>query len=249
MAGTGASSYNGFAISRTLDAAECYNGVVPTSGGNIFIRPDSYGGYGGNNVQVGAPNAAGNRFAGLFVRGLDIGEGGTLTTTDAETGRGIAMVGATPKWAAAQASAVSDHYPRGGILIGIRGDGAETASDARRIQVINESNNGRIDIYAQPNIANGNNSTINIIQGKSAASSPNAGIRIAGSSLVEIASADSNVTIQAQAAGSSFAVNVGSEATPQILVTKTTTTIRNLYSDIISTSSVAATGKISELSL
>ena len=212
MAGTGASSYNGFAISRTLDAAECYNGVVPTSGGNIFIRPDSYGGYGGNNVQVGAPNAAGNRFAGLFVRGLDIGEGGTLTTTDAETGRGIAMVGATPKWAAAQSTSVSDNYPRGGILIGIRGDGAETLSDSRRIQIINESKFGRVEILAQPGTAGVTDSTINIIQGRGVNTSANPGIMIAGARQLDLMSTTENVTIQAQAAGSSFAVNVGSEA-------------------------------------
>lgn len=245
----GASGWQGLYLSKTSAPNDCFRGFNPTQGSNIIVRPQQSTTYDGNCTQLGAPQAAQMRFAGLFVRGLDIGEGGSLTTTNAENGRGIAMVGATPKWAAAQASAFSDHYPRGGILIGIRGDGAETSSDARRIQVINESNNGRIDIYAQPNIANGNNSTINIIQGNGASGSPNPGIRIAGSGLVEIASANSNVTVQAQAAGSSFAVNVGSEAQPQILVTKTTTTIRNLYSDVISTSSVTATGAISGLSL
>lgn len=245
----GTSGWQGLYLDKTSAPNDCFRGFNPTQGSNIIVRPQQSTTYDGNCTQLGAPQAAQLRFAGLFVRGLDIGEGGSLTTTSAENGRGIAMVGATPKWAAAQASAVSDHYPRGGILIGIRGDGAETSSDARRIQILNESNNGRIDIYAQPNVANGNTSTINIIQGKGASGSPNPGIRIAGSGLVEIASANSNVTVQAQAAGSSFAVNVGSEATPQILVTKTTTTIRKLYSDIISTSSVAATGEISGLSL
>lgn len=218
--------YAGFGMSKITNAADNYNGELPTTGKNLMLVPTTVDMR--RSIQIGSGNGAQMRFAGLFVRGLDIGEGGSLTTTGAETGRGIAIVGATPKWAAAQASAVSDHYPRGGILIGIRGDGAETSSDARRIQILNESNNGRIDIYAQPNVANGNTSTINIIQGKGASGSPNPGIRIAGSGLVEIASANSNVTVQAQAEGSSFAVNVGSEATPQILVTKTTTTIRNL---------------------
>lgn len=224
----GTSGWQGLYLSKTSAPNDCFRGFNPTQGSNIIVRPQQSTTYDGNCTQLGAPQAAQMRFAGLFVRGLDIGEGGSLTTTSAENGRGIAMVGATPKWAAAQASAVSDHYPRGGILIGIRGDGAETSSDARRIQILNESNNGRIDIYAQPNVANGNTSTINIIQGKGASGSPNPGIRIAGSGLVEIASANSNVTVQAQAAGSSFAVNVGSEVQPQILVTKTTTTIRNL---------------------
>lgn len=224
----GASGWQGLYLSKTSAPNDCFRGFNPTQGSNIIVRPQQATTYDGNCTQLGAPQAAQLRFAGLFVRGLDIGEGGSLTTTGAETGRGIAIVGATPKWAAAQISSVSDHYPRGGILIGIRGDGAETSSDARRIQILNESNNGRIDIYAQPNVANGNTSTINIIQGKGASGSPNPGIRIAGSGIVEIASANSNVTVQAQAAGSSFAVNVGSEAQPQILVTKTTTTIRNL---------------------
>ena len=218
--------YAGFGMSKITNAADNYNGALPTTGKNLMLVPTTVDM--GRSIQIGSGNGAQKRWAGLFVRGLDIGEGGSLTTTSAENGRGIAMVGATPKWAAAQSSAVSDNYPRGGILIGIRGDGAETSSDARRIQILNESNNGRIDIYAQPNVANGNTSTINIIQGKGASGSPNPGIRIAGSGLVEIASANSNVTVQAQAAGSSFAVNVGSEAQPQILVTKTTTTIRNL---------------------
>lgn len=244
----GTSGWQGLYLSKTSAPNDCFRGFNPTQGSNIIVRPQQSTTYDGNCTQLGAPQAAQMRFAGLFVRGLDIGEGGSLTTTNAENGRGIAMVGATPKWAAAQSSAVSDHYPRGGILIGIRGDGAETSSDARRIQVINESNNGRIDIYAQPNIANGNNSTINIIQGKSAASSPNAGIRIAGSSLVEIASVDSNVTIQAQAAGSSFAVNVGSEAQPQILVTKTTTTIRNLQLGNVAATLQGNTGNVASFS-
>lgn len=244
----GAGSRSGIQLSKTSAPNDCFRGFNPTQGSNIIVRPQQPTTYDGNCTQLGAPQEAQMRFAGLFVRGLDIGEGGSLTTTDAENGRGIAMVGATPKWAAAQSSAVSDNYPRGGILIGIRGDGAETSSDARRIQVINESNNGRIDIYAQPNIANGNNSTINIIQGKSAASSPNAGIRIAGSSLVEIASANSNVTIQAQAAGSSFAVNVGSEAQPQILVTKTTTTIRNLQLGNVAATLQGNTGNVASFS-
>ena len=86
------------------------------------------------------------------MRGLDVGEGGSLTVAGAAVNRGIALVGATPKWAAAQSTSVSDNYPRGGILIGIRGDGAETNGDARRIQVINESKFGQIDILAQPTL-------------------------------------------------------------------------------------------------
>ena len=86
------------------------------------------------------------------MRGLDVGEGGSLTVAGAAVNRGIALVGATPKWAAAQSTSVSYNYPRGGILIGIRGDGAETNGDARRIQVINESKFGQIDILAQPTL-------------------------------------------------------------------------------------------------
>ena len=186
LAGTGASSHNGFAISRTLDAAQCYNGIAPTSGGNIFIRPNVHGGYNGNNVQIGAPNAAGTRFAGLFVRGLDVGEGGSLTVDGAAVNRGIALVGATPKWAAAQSTSVSDNYPRGGILIGIRGDGAETNGDARRIQVINESKFGQIDILAQPTLQAVNDSIINIIQGKTSVASTANGIYIRASTKVEV---------------------------------------------------------------
>lgn len=244
----GTSGWQGLYLSKTSAPNDCFRGFNPTQGSNIIVRPQQSTTYDGNCTQLGAPQAAQMRFAGLFVRGLDIGEGGSLTTTSAENGRGIAMVGATPKWAAAQASAVSDHYPRGGILIGIRGDGAETSSDARRIQILNESNNGRIDIYAQPNVANGNTSTINIIQGNGASGSPNPGIRIAGSGLVEIASANSNVTVQAQAAGSSFAVNVGSEATPQILVTKTTTTIRNLQLGNVAATLQGNTGNVASFS-
>ena len=105
------------------------------------------------------------------MRGLDVGEGGSLTVAGAAVNRGIALVGATPKWAAAQSTSVSDNYPRGGILIGIRGDGDETNSDSRHVQIINESKFGRVDLLAQPNTAYVNDSTINIIQGKGATSS------------------------------------------------------------------------------
>ena len=88
---------------RTSTPNDCFKGGNPATGSNIILGPYGSGsGYTGNNVQLGAPSSASLRFAGLFVRGLDVGEGGTLTTTDAETGRGIAMVGSTPKWAAAQ---------------------------------------------------------------------------------------------------------------------------------------------------
>ena len=70
-----------------------FRGVAPAFGGNTLIRPGSHGGYTGCNVQIGAPNTGGNRFAGLFIRGLDVGEGGTLATANASTGRGLALVG------------------------------------------------------------------------------------------------------------------------------------------------------------
>ena len=51
----------------------------------------------------------------------------------------------------------------------MRGDGAETASDSRHVQIINDSKLGRIDILAVPNAAGINDSTVNIMQGKSVA--------------------------------------------------------------------------------
>ena len=214
LAGTGASSRNGFAISRTLDAAQCYNGIAPTSGGNIFISPNVHGGYNGNNVQIGAPNAAGTRFAGLFVRGLDVGEGGSLSTTNSVTGRGIALVGSTPKWAAAQSASLSDNYPRGGILIGVRGDGAETNSDSRHVQIINESKFGRIDVLAVPNAGSVKDSIINILQGSGLTASTVNGIYLKSATNVEL----SGVKVEVKAIG---------QATSNIVATSTGTVIFN----------------------
>ena len=214
LAGTGASSHNGFAISRTLDAAQCYNGIAPTSGGNIFVRPNVHGGYNGNNVQIGAPNAAGTRFAGLFVRGLDVGEGGSLSTTNSVTRRGIALVGSTPKWAAAQSASLSDNYPRGGILIGVRGDGAETNSDSRHVQIINESKFGRIDVLAVPNAGRVNDSIINILQGSGLTASTVNGIYLKSATNVEL----SGVKVEVKTIG---------QATSNIVATSTGTVIFN----------------------
>ena len=227
LAGTGASSHNGFVISRTLDAAQCYNGIAPTSGGNIFIKPNLHGGYNGNNVQIGTPNAAGTRFAGLFVRGLDVGEGGSLTVDGAAVNRGIALVGATPKWAAAQSTSVSDNYPRGGILIGIRGDGAETMSDSRRIQIINESKFGRVDILAVPNAANINDSVINIMQGKSVTAQTENGVYIKSSTTLELHSGRGNVGIESKSAGTNVFIKIAGNATNNLTAQSTGTVIFN----------------------
>ena len=243
LAGTGASSHNGFSISKTLDAAQCYNGVVPTSGGNIFIRPNAHGGYGGNNVQIGAPSAAGNRFAGLFVRGLDVGEGGSLTVDGAAVNRGIALVGATPTWVGTQAATASDNYPRGGILLGIRGNGAETIADARNIQIINGSKNAKIDIIAQPNASGVNDSAINILQGQGTAGTVD-GIKINASKRVELHSELDNVGIYAKLASSKFFVTVAGASSPQIEVTGTTTTIRNLALANVQATDIGNTGSI-----
>lgn len=228
-------NYGGFSLEKVTSTQDNFNGSSPATGANLALIPYMISTT--NRVQLGIPTLSG-AFGGLFVRGLHVGEGTSgLSVSGAASNRGIAMVTATPSWRAVN-SGTKDNYPNGGILIGVEGNGAETASDARNVQIMNNSTKGRIDLLAVPNVADGNDSTINIIQGKGASGSPNPGIRIAGSGLVEIASANSNVTVQAQAAGSSFAVNVGSEAQPQILVTKTTTTIRNLYSGVISTGAV-----------
>ena len=88
---------------RTSAPDDCFKGGNPATGSNIILGPYGSGsGYNGNNVQLGSPSAASLRFAGVFARGLDIGEGGSLSTTSSVTGRGIALVGSTPKWAAAQ---------------------------------------------------------------------------------------------------------------------------------------------------
>ena len=154
------------------------------------------------------------RWAGLFVRGLDIGEGGSLSTTYSVAGRGIALVGSTPKWAAAQPASLSDNYPRGGILIGVRGDGAETNSDSRHVQIINESKFGRIDVLAVPNAGSVNDSIINILQGSGLTASTVNGIYLKSATNVEL----SGVKVEVKTIG---------QATSNIVATSTGTVIFN----------------------
>ena len=193
--GTGV-GYNGLSLKQVGIASWHYNGVLPPTGKGISLTPVNHG---TNRVQLGEPGSAAGRFAGLFVRGLDVGEAGTLTVDGAGVNRGIALVGATPTWIGAQAATTSDHYPKGGILLGIRGNGAETIADARNIQIINGSKNAKIDIIAKPNASGVNDSAINILQGQGTAGTGD-GIKINAAKRVELHSELDNVGIYAKSA-------------------------------------------------